>query len=262
MPLPTLSVRCTGHRKIAQDVFEFTLAKPEGFSFQAGQFVMFQVPLVDKVSDVQGRAFSIASAPSEPELLFVAKIKQGGRAGKWISEMLKEGDEVKLQGPLGKFTLAPYPNAVSGAGLAPFPNAVSGAGLAPSGERKLLFLATCSGVAPLRSHIVEALRHGDTRAMDLLFCVRSEENLFWAKELSEIAKGHANVHVHISLSRPSAGWKGLTGHVQDVASQVIPDLSERSIYVCGGPEMVKSVRAKAMDEWKIPKERIHSEDYV
>jgi len=250
MPLPTLSTRCTGHRKIAQDVYEFTLAKPEGFSFQAGQFVMFQVPLADNPSDVQGRAFSVASAPSEPELLFVAKIKQGGRAGRWISEMLKEGDEVKLQGPLGKFTLAPYPNAVSGAGLA------------SSGEQKLLFLATCSGVAPLRSHIVEALRHGDTRAMDLLFCVRSEENLFWAKELEEIAKGHANVHVHISLSRPSAGWKGLTGHVQDVASQVIPDLSERSIYVCGGPEMVKSVRAKAMDEWKIPKERIHSEDYV
>ncbi|MDD4287794.1 MAG: FAD-binding oxidoreductase [Candidatus Peribacteraceae bacterium] len=250
MPTPTFSTRCTGHRKIAHDVYEFTLAKPEGFSFQAGQFVMFQVPLVDKVSDVQGRAFSIASAPSEPELLFVAKIKQGGRAGRWISEMLKEGDEVKLQGPLGKFTLAPYPNAVSGAGFE------------PAGEQKLLFLATCSGIAPLRSQLVEALYQGDTRAMDLLFCVRSEENLFWAKELSEIAKGHANVHVHISLSRPSAGWKGLTGHLQDVASQVIPDLPERSIYVCGGPEMVKAVRIKAEQEWKIPKERIHSEDYV
>lgn len=238
MPTPTFSTRCTGHRKIAQDVFEFTLVKPEGFSFQAGQFVMFQVPLADNPSDVQGRAFSIASSPSESELLFVAKIKQGGRAGRWISEMLREGDEVKLQGPLGKFTLA------------------------PAGEQKLLFLATCSGVAPLRSHIVEALHDGDTRAMDLLFCVRSEENLFWAKELAEIAKGHANVHVHISLSQPSAEWKGLTGHVQDVASQVISDLPERSIYVCGGPEMVKSVRAKAMEEWKIPKERIHSEDYV
>jgi len=250
MPTPTYSARCTGHRKIAQDVFEFTLAKPEGFSFQAGQFVMFQVPLVDKPSDVQGRAFSVASAPSEPELLFVAKIKQGGRAGRWISEMLKEGDEVKLQGPLGKFTLAPYPNAVSGAGLA------------PEGEKKLLFLATCSGIAPLRSQLVEALHQGDTRAMDLLFCVRNEEDLFWTKELAAIAQEHPNVHVHVSLSQPSAEWKGLTGHVQDVASTVISDLPERSIYVCGGPEMVKAVRIKAEQEWKIPKERIHSEDYV
>ncbi|MFH0851449.1 MAG: FAD-binding oxidoreductase, partial [Candidatus Peregrinibacteria bacterium] len=105
MPLPTYSARCTGHRQIAHDVFEFTLAKPEGFSFRAGQFVMFLVPLADNLSDVQGRAFSVASAPSEPSLLFVAKIKQGGRAGQWIAEMLKEGDDVKFQGPLRNFTL-------------------------------------------------------------------------------------------------------------------------------------------------------------
>ncbi|MDD5040825.1 MAG: FAD-binding oxidoreductase [Candidatus Peribacteraceae bacterium] len=238
MPLTTFTARCTGHRQIAHDVFEFTLAKPEGFSFQAGQFVMFQVPLVDKSSDVQNRAFSIASAPSEPELLFVAKIKQGGRAGRWISELLKEEDDVTFQGPLGNFTLA------------------------ESGESKLLFLATCSGIAPLRSQIVEALQQGDSRPMDLIFCVRGEEDLFWTKELEAIAQAHPNVHVHVSLSRPSAGWKGLSGHVQDVALEVIADLPERSIYVCGAPEMVKSVRAKAQEEWNILKERVHSEDYV
>lgn len=250
MPTPTYSARCTGHRKIAHDMYEFTLAKPEGFSFRAGQFVMFLVPLVDNPSDVQGRAFSIASAPSEKELLFVAKIKQGGRAGRWISEMLKAGDDVHFQGPLGNFTLAQHPNEVSGAGLA------------PKGEQKLLFLATCSGIAPLRSHIVEALHQSDTRAMDLVFCVREEKNLFWKAELEEMATAHPNLHVHISLSQPSPAWKGNSGRVQDVASAVIPDLPGRSVYVCGGPEMVKAVRAKAQEEWKIPKERIHSEDYI
>jgi NAD(P)H-flavin reductase len=98
--------------------------------------------------------------------------------------------------------------------------------------------------------------------MDLFFCVRNEDDLFWIGELEEIARRHANVHMHVSISQPSAEWKGLTGHVQDVASRVIPDLPERSMYVCGGPEMVKAVRAKALEEWKIPKERIHSEDYV
>jgi len=238
MPTPTYSTRCTSHRKIAADVYEFTLAKPEGFTFKAGQFVMFQVPLVDQPSDVQNRAFSIASAPSEPNLLFVARIKRGGRAGRWISEMLKEGDDVTFQGPLGNFTLS------------------------ESGESKLLFLATTSGIAPLRSQIVEALHRGDVRPMDLFFCVRNEEDLFWLGELEEIARRNANVHVHVSISQPSAAWKGLTGHVQDVASRVMPDLPERSVYVCGGPEMVKSVRTKALEEWGIPKERIHSEDYV
>ncbi|OIO53073.1 hypothetical protein AUJ46_05925 [Candidatus Peregrinibacteria bacterium CG1_02_54_53] len=238
MPTPTFTARCTSHKQIAHDVFEFTLATPAGFTFQAGQFVMFLVPLVDDPSDIQGRAFSIASAPSEPELLFVAKIKEGGRAGRWISEVLREGDDVKLQGPLGNFTLA------------------------PQGEEKLLFLATCSGIAPLRSHIVETLHHGDTRPIDLIFSVRDEEDLFWGESLKALEKEHTNFHLHLSISQSSPGWKGLTGHVQDVASQVIADLPERSIYVCGGPEMVKEAKVKAMEEWKIPKGHIHSEDYV
>lgn len=238
MPTPASTARCVRHRKIADGTFEFSLQRPDGFAFKAGQFVMFSVPLVDHPSDVQNRAFSIASAPSEPELLFVAKIKEGGRAGRWISEMLKEGDDVTFQGPLGNFTLS------------------------ESGESKLLFLATTSGIAPLRSQIVEALHQGDVRPMDLFFCVRNDEDLFWIRELEEIARKHANVHVHVSLSQPSAEWTGLAGHVQDVASRVISDLPERSIYVCGGPEMVKCVRTEALEKWKIPKERIHSEDYV
>lgn len=238
MPTPTFTARCTGHRTIAHDVFEFTLTKPSDFSFKAGQFVMFQVPLAGNPADVQGRAFSVASAPSEPELLFVAKIKQGGRAGVWISQMLKEGDDVQMQGPLGNFTLA------------------------ESGEEKLLFLATCSGIAPLRSHIVEALHNGDTRPMDLIFCVRSEEDLFWHDSLAVLQNAHPNFRLHVTLSQPTPAWQGLAGHVQDIAPQVITDLPQRSIYVCGGPEMVKALKEKALAEWRIPKERIHAEDYV
>lgn len=239
MPLPVFTAPCTRHRKIADGTFEFSLKRPQGFSFKAGQFVMFQVPLADNPADVQGRAFSIASAPCEEELLFVAKIKAGGRAGQWISERLQEGDLVSFTGPLGNFTLA-----------------------APEKEERLLFLATTSGVAPLRSQIVEALASGDRRPMDLMFCVRQETELFWTESLATLAKDHVNLHVHVVVSRPSNGWQGNAGHVQDIAEKVLSDLSARSLYICGSPEMVKDVRAKALTEWKIPKERIHSEDYV
>lgn len=238
MATPTFTSPCTRHEKIANDVYEFTLTTPKGFSFQAGQFVMFQVPLIDQPADVQGRAFSIASAPCEEELLFVAKIKHGGRAGRWIAERLKIGDAVTFQGPLGNFTIT------------------------SRGEEKLLFLATCSGIAPLRSHMIEALNGGDTRPMDLVFAVRAEEDLFWVRFLEELMKTHHNVRVHIAVSQPSDSWKGHVGHVQDVASRVVADLPERGVYVCGGPEMVKAVKTMALTEWGIPKERVHSEDYV
>jgi len=238
MPLSTFTSRCTGHRKIAHDMFEFTLEKPQGFTFRAGQFVMFLVPLVDNPVDIQGRAFSIASAPNESELLFVAKIKQGGRAGRWISEVLKEGDAVKLQGPLGIFTIA------------------------SAGEEKLLFIGTGSGVAPLRSQIVELLAQGDARPMDLIHGVRCDEDLFWRDFFEVIERQHSNFHYHCALTRPSTVWKGLTGRVHLVAPQVIADISGRSLYVCGGPEMVKDVKGNAFTEWGIPKVRLHAEDYV
>lgn len=238
MPTPTYTIRCTAHRKIAEGVFEFTLKKPDGFSFKAGQFVMFQVPLIDKLTDIQPRAFSIASSPEEEELLFVAKIKEGGRAGRWISEALHEGSDVTFLGPLGNFLLD------------------------EKADKPYLFLATCSGVAPLRSQIIHALKAGDRRKMDLVFGVRAEENMFWKQEFEALTGEYSNLSVHVPLSRPSPAWKGLAGHVQDVIPQVVKDISQRGIYICGNPAMVKEVKEIALSKWGIASIDFHSEDYV
>lgn len=238
MPTPTYTARCTRHRSLAQGVIEFTLEKPPGFSFRAGQFVMFQVPLAENPADVQGRAFSIASAPSEPGLLFVAKIKEGGRAGRWISESLRPGETVTFQGPLGTFLLD------------------------ERSPKPILFLATCSGVAPFRSQITEALSRGDPRRMDLIFCVRREEELFWLQEFQAIAARHGTVRFHPTISQPSPSWHGHAGRVQAIAGDLIPDLPDRALYLCGNPEMVRAVENLALKEWGIPQADIHTEEYV
>ncbi|MDD4628569.1 MAG: FAD-binding oxidoreductase [Candidatus Peribacteraceae bacterium] len=238
MVTPTFVSRCTMHRKIAEGVFEFSLKKPEGFFFKAGQFVMFRFPLIEKPTDIQPRAFSIASAPEEEELLFVAKIKEGGRAGRWISEAMHEGSDVTFQGPLGNFLLD------------------------EKTEKPYLFIATCSGVAPFRSQIVHALKAGDRRKMDLVFGVHAEENMFWRKEFDALAREYPNLSVFVPLSQPSAAWKGLAGHVQDVVPQVIKDSAQRSVYICGNPEMVKEVKGIALEKWNIKPSDFHSEDYV
>lgn len=239
MPLPTLTTRCTAHRKIAHRVFEFRLEKPKGFTFQSGQFVLFLVPLIDHPSDVQPRAFSIASTLEEKELLFVAKIKEGGRAGRWISEALKVGDAVKFQGPLGAFLL----------------------------DRKTakdyLFLATGSGIAPFRSQILSALSSGDRRRMDLVHGVVNEQELFWTEEFSTIVKQYPNLHIHPVLSEPSPSWRGLQGYVQAAAPEIVGnDFSNTSLSMCGNPIMIKAVKALCETEWHIPKEDVHADEYV
>jgi len=236
MPLSTYTARCTSHAKIAHDVFVFTLEKPQGFAFQAGQFVLFQVPLVGKPEDIQPRAFSIASSPDEKELLFIAKIKEGGRAGRWISETLHVGSDVRFQGPAGAFFLD------------------------QKTDKDYLFLCTSSGVAPFRSHIHSALERGDRRKMDLVFCVRNEEEIFWLKEFQDLERAHQNFHVHLTLSQPSPQWKGLCGRVQVVVPGAVHDYAKKSVYICGNPEMLKEVKA-CCEAWGVGKQDLHTEGY-
>jgi ferredoxin-NADP reductase len=236
MSLPSYSARCTAHRKIAEEIFEFTLEKPRGFTFQAGQFILFEVPLVGQPTDIQPRAFSIASAPEEEVLLFVAKIKQGGRAGRWISEELSVGSTVRFAGPCGNFLLDEQTT------------------------KGYLFLCTCSGIAPFRSHISHALASGDRRPMDVLFGVRDEAHLFWQEEFRAWERAYSNFHLHVTLSQPSPAWSGLTGRVQAVLPRVITDIPERSIYLCGHLEMIEEAKDLCM-QLGAEKQNLHTEGY-
>jgi ferredoxin-NADP reductase len=71
---------CLSKRRIAPGVYELRFKKPETLAFIAGQFLLFDVPLAGKPDDIQPRAYSIASTPTENDLLFVIKLVPNGRA--------------------------------------------------------------------------------------------------------------------------------------------------------------------------------------
>lgn len=238
MPVPSYKIRCTHHARIANGVYEFHFEKPENFSFKAGQFVLFDVPLIDNPTDIQTRALSIASAPHESLLMFVNKQKEGGRASRWIEHILKPGTEVRIQGPFGNFLLD------------------------PEDEKTHLFIATSTGVAPFRSQMLDTLSREQTKKMDLIFGVRSEEDLFWKEEFESIARQYPNVFVHFPLSKPSDEWKGHKGRVQTLVPLIVPDITERQIYVCGSPDMTKDVKQLCLEEWHVEKKDLHVEGYI
>lgn len=238
MPVPEYEITCTKNVKIAEGVYEFRLNRPSELKFDAGQFVLFYISLQENPDDVQTRAFSIASSPNEDELIFVAKMIDGGRASRWISESLKEGDMVRTQGPFGRFLL----NTES--------------------PKDYLFVCTSSGIAPFRSQILTALDSGDTRKMDLVFGARHEEDLFWQEDLDELCTKYPNLNVHYVLSQPKENWEGKSGHVQDIIPDFAGDLSNRLVYVCGNPAMTDELKNLCLEEWGVSKEDLHVEGYV
>lgn len=210
----------------------------ERISFKAGQFVLFDVPLVEDSSNIQPRAYSIASPPAaDHELTFVVMNKKGGRATQWVKEKLKEGDIVRIQGPFGVFTLK------------------------EENPKDYVFIATGTGLAPFTSITPDILEKGEKREIHLFFCVRYEEDLFCVNELRALAKTYPNFHAHISLSQPSESWKGLRGRVQEHIPIVIRDFSTYQYYVCGSPDMVKGMK-DWLAEKGVQKADMHAEGYV
>jgi len=238
MAIPVHTITCTRKEKIARDVYDIRFTKPDGFSFKPGQFVLFDVPLVDDPSDFQTRAFSMASTPAESEFIIVAKMKEGGRASRWIEEIIGVGSVVTMKGPFGNFLLD------------------------PTTDKEFLFIATSTGVAPFRSQIKHALEAGDARRMDLVFGVRSEEDMFWKEEFEQLSRQYENFFAHPALSGPSPDWKGHVGRVQTLVPLIVKDFFRRNVYVCGSPDMTKEVKQLCLEQWGVQKQDLHVEGYI
>jgi ferredoxin-NADP reductase len=238
MPTPSHVVTCTENRRIANGVYEIRFTKPEGFTFVPGQFLMFDVPAVSDPADLQPRAYSVASHPSEPDILLVVRLKAGGRASEWIEKVLQPGMHVSFKGPMGLFKLR------------------------TDSHKDILFISTGAGIAPFRPMILQALRDMPDRRIDLIQGVSLAEDLFWQEEFAALSQKHPKFVVHYTLSRPAGEWKGRHGRVQEIVPVAVPDITSRCVYVCGNPDMTIEVKKLCLEQWGVPKEDFHMEGYV
>jgi len=229
---------CLQKTLLAPSVYELRCEKPTDFSFKAGQFVLFDVPLPDDPKNIQPRAYSIASASSENDLRFVIKLVPNGRASRWIEQVLDIGTSIHIQGPFGNFTLD------------------------VATDKPYLFLATGTGIAPLRAQILWALKvQVDERPMHLLFGVLKHDDLFWEEEWKNLEQEFPNFHAHISYLSGDADWHDERGSIQDRFVSLLREMPHPSVYICGAPETVKELKQLCLQQ-NVPKNEIHSEMYV
>ncbi len=237
MVTPFYSLTCTKKELIAPNVYELRFEKPATLLFKPGQFLLFNVPLVANPADIQPRACSIASTPDEQDLLFVVKLKQGGRMSEWIEKSLAVGSIITMKGPFGLFLLRPN-------------------------DHDILFAATGAGIAPFRSQILHSLNAGETRTMHLFFGVRNIEDLFWHKEFESLQERHNNFHLHLCFSGEHANVSGETGRIQKFLPNFIKNTETTDLYVCGAPEMVADIKKMGLETLGLPKQNVHAEGYI
>jgi CDP-4-dehydro-6-deoxyglucose reductase len=204
----------------------------------AGQYVDLVVPTASGLPF--RRPYSVASAP-EPGREDVFEIAvtrvEGGPTSEALHAMAP-GALVELGPPEGTFVRRPEE--------LPHP---------------ALFVATGTGLAPLRAMLAEELRAPRTAGppLVLLFGCRTRADILWEDELRAWTAS-PRFQLHVTLSRPPAGHAGLSGYVQRHVEGLAAASPGARVYVCGLSAMVDDVVAR-LGAAGVPPDALRYETY-
>ena len=205
-------------RQLTHDVrqIDFALMDPPEITFRAGQFVSFEVP--DAVTGrTVTRPYSIASSPGSHRMISLLLNLVPHGPGSTYLFGLREGDPTSFVGPAGNFYLRDDP------------------------ERELLFVATGTGIAPIRSMLYANAERSTPSRTTLFWGLRSQRDLYYEDELAGLSRqvpGSAHI---ITLSRPEIGWEGASGRVTTWIERQIHDVKGLAVYLCGNSGMITEV---------------------
>jgi CDP-4-dehydro-6-deoxyglucose reductase len=222
----------------ADDVIVLYLKLPanERLQFLAGQYIEFLL------KDGSRRSFSMANAPHDDEFIQLhVRHVAGGQFTDHVFGKMKERDILRLEGPLGTFFLR------------------------EDSAKPIVFVASGTGFAPIKSIIEHALHKGLARPMVLYWGGRRPKDLY----MDELPRRWAAEHPAqlryvpvVSEARPEDGWAGRSGFVHRAVMEDFPDLSAHQVYACGVPVMVDAARADFTRQCGLPEEDFFADSFT
>ena len=218
MPLQLFKATVDRIRDLTHDVREIDLrlVEPPQIAFKAGQFLSFEVGQDEKKRSLI-RPYSIASPPSmRDRITLLFNLVPGGPGSTYLFS-LKEGEETQFKGPAGNFYVR------------------------DDLTRDHLFVATGTGIAPIRSMLMNLFEQETAGAVTLYWGLRSQRDLYYQDELEAWARAHPKFSFATTLSRPENGWSGERGRVTRLVEERIASVNNLSVYLCGNSGMLKDV---------------------
>lgn len=225
-------------KEVAKDTIAFHFGKPEDFNFKAGQsadWTLINPPETDEEGNK--RAFSIASAPYENELVFTTRIRD--TAFKHVMRDALPGLEINFEGGFGSFTLH------------------------NDASKPAVFLTGGIGITPVRSIIRQAVHDRVQHKMYLFYSNHTPEEAAFLQEFAQTAKNNQNFTFIPTMTRIaySSRWNGKTERIsKEMLIEFLPDLQSPVYYICGPVSMVAALRETLTDA-QINEDNIRTEDF-
>jgi predicted ferric reductase len=192
---------------------------------QAGQFFMWR--FLTRDGWWQAHPFSLSAAPNGKWLRLTAKSLGDHTSG---LAKLRPGTKVMVEGPYGAFTRE------------------------RRCRRKTLMVGAGIGITPLRA-LLEAWR-GRPGETTLLYRASAPSDLALRTELDDLAHRKGAKVVYLTGAREDHPEYLTPEHVQEL----VPDVAERDVFVCGPEGFAEMVRA-SLRILDVPSRQVHTESF-
>lgn len=200
---------------MSEDVIELGLKLPEEVRLQylAGQYVDFILADGDK------RAFSIANAPHDDELLlFHIRHVDGGKFTDQLFNQMQMGERIRIEGPHGSFFIR------------------------EDSEQPIIFLATGTGFGPVKAMVEHLMAEESKRQVYIYWGGDQLEQLYMHEVPEQWARDNTHIEFRPVLAAADESWEGRRGYVQEAVQADFPSLVDMEVYACGNPYMVSSAK--------------------
>lgn len=213
----------------ASFVFEIPKDLRATFDYKAGQFLNFQIPWKDFFIE---RCYSLSSSPfAEERHQVTIKRVSDGRASNWFNDEIREGAEVMVAPPSGRFVLKEQRNI------------------------GLIFFAGGSGITPILSIIKTALLSTD-RPIQLIYANRDADSIIFKQTLDELGAKHSNqfsCYHHLDSEGEFLNQKKIEA--------VVGQRWDADFYICGPGPFMDTVEAVLVDH-KVDDDRVFIERFA
>ena len=259
-PKQKLFLTVKAKRKLSESIYEFAFTRPASqlgippFSFKAGQYLEWTIPMetAGLLPDSRGnrRFFTIASSPTEKEILLGVKIPEENPSYFKKALVNLKKDDCVVGGQLaGDFTLQLSKK---------------------SNQSELVFIAGGIGVTPFRSMTKYLIDMAESKQLPadilpkvtLLYCGSTPDDLVYQDVFTEASKKIKFNPVYV-LTRPESkpkNWQGETGRLTpEIITKHIAKPTQATFYLSGPNAMVHAYK-KLLVDMQVPTTNI-KEDY-
>lgn len=231
-PQSRLSCRVVDRATLTHDITRLRLALETGgpFVFSAGQYAAL------RFAELPPRDYSMANRPDEALLEFHVRRMGAGSASAYVTDRLRPGERVIVDGPFGTCYLR------------------------ETHDGPILALAGGSGLAPIKSIVETALVQGRRQPIHLYFGARDERDIYLEDHFRTLAATHANFRYTPVLSAPRSPIARRTGLLHEALAADFAAFAGGKAYLAGPPAMVEAA-ARMLEAQGVPRRDIHADAF-